>query len=139
MAVGLAALPPVEESGWSFMDILLVDDDKAFLKILGRCLSERGHRLRMAADGMEALRCMDEEHPDLIISDICMPGMGGVELLKEVQEQFPGTPVVLVTGQGGVGDSAAAFQHGAYGYLQKPIQVEALLAGINRLEKAEGG
>ena len=117
------------------MDILLVDDDEALRRVMGRMLAERGHDLKMAASGQEALRCMEEALPDLVISDVQMPGMSGIEVLREAGGRFPETPVVLMTALGEVGETDAAFQYGAYGYLQKPIKAEALLAGIRRLEE----
>ncbi len=118
------------------MDILLVEDDPILCKTLCQCLTYQGHRLRCAADGAEALLCLREDVPDLVISDIDMPQVDGIELLKQIQQRFAGTPVVLMTGHGGAGNTSAAFKYGAYGYLQKPIEVEALIAGIRRLEKA---
>ena len=117
------------------MKILLVDDDEGFCKMMSRMLADRGYLLKVASGGREALRCMEAELPDLVLSDIRMPGMGGIELLLAIGARFPGTPVVLMTGCGDPDYSGAAFQHGANGYLQKPIKVEALLAGILRLEE----
>jgi CheY-like chemotaxis protein len=116
------------------VNILLVDDDPIFLKVLDRCLAERGHCLRLATSGPEALERMEEKIPDLVFSDIEMPGMDGIELLRQVGERFPGVPVVLLTAYGDAIHTASAFQYGARGYLQKPVRVEALLAGIQRLE-----
>jgi DNA-binding NtrC family response regulator len=116
------------------VDILLVDDDETLRRIMGRALAERGHWLRAAASAAEALRLMEEQRPDLVLSDVEMPGMDGIQLLIAIQERFPGTPVVLMTACGDADRTAAAFQHGVSGYLQKPIQVKALLAGIRRLQ-----
>jgi DNA-binding NtrC family response regulator len=116
------------------VDLLLVDDDETLRRIMGRVLAARGHRLRTAASATEALCLMEEQRPDLVLSDIEMPGMDGIQLLIAIQERFPGTPVVLMTACGDADRTAAAFQHGVCGYLQKPIRVEALLAGIRRFE-----
>lgn len=118
------------------MNILLVDDDDTFRRTLGRLLAERGHRLRTAGGAAEALRLMEEQRPDLVLSDVEMPGMDGIQLLIAIQECFPGIPVVLMTACVDAAHTAAAFQHGVCGYLQKPIRVEALLAGIRRFETA---
>ena len=117
------------------MNILLVEDDPILRKALCQCLTGQGHHLRCAADGSEALQRLQEGVPHLVISDIDIPQVDGIELLKHIQQHFAGTPVVLMTGHGGVGDTSAAFKYGAYGYLQKPIEMEALIAGIQRLEE----
>ena len=119
------------------MYILLVDDDELFLKTMRRFLTGRGHQLQTAANGLEALEHMDEDLPELVISDIQMPHMDGIELLQRVQERYPAIPVVLLTGYGDARNAAAAFRHGAYGYLQKPVEVEALLAGLKRFEDSQ--
>ena len=119
------------------MNILLIDDDEALLKAIGRSLTDRGHALRTASSGREALRLMAEAPPDLMISDIEMPGMDGVALLRAVRKRFPDMPVILTTGYATVDTAIAALRLGACDYLKKPIRFQALLACIQRV--AEGG
>lgn len=116
------------------MKILLVDDDADFRRTMGRLLSDRGYALSVAADGVQALASMEAGVPDLVISDLRMPGMDGIELLQQVHRRFPNMPVVLMSAYAGAQDVADAFEYGAYGCLPKPVRVEALLAGIRRLE-----
>ena len=117
------------------MNILLIDDDEAILKAIGRSLTARSHALRTASSGREGLRLMAEDPPDLVISDIQMPGMDGVALLRAVRERFPDMPVILTTGYATVDTAIAALRLGAYDYLRKPIRFEALLACIQRVAK----
>ncbi len=117
------------------MNILLTDDDPTVLKTVGVFLSARGHRVRTASDGSEALRLMAEETPDLVISDIQMPGMDGIAFLKAIRGQFPDLPVILMTGYATVETAVAALRNRAYDYLKKPVQLEELQACIVRVEK----
>ena len=90
------------------MNILLVDDDEMILRTIGDFLSRRGHHLRTAPDGPEALRLVEDEPPDL--------------------------PVILMTGYATVETAVAALRHRAYDYLKKPIQLQELQACIERVE-----
>jgi len=116
------------------MNILLVDDDEMVLQTIGDFLTRRGHRVRAAADGSEALRLMDGEPPDLVLSDIQMPGMDGIAFLKAVRERFPDLPVILTTGYATVETAVAALRGRAYDYLKKPVQLQELQACIERIE-----
>lgn len=123
----------------AWMDILLVDDDTAFRTAVERSLTERGHEVRTARDGEEALCRLEEQRPRLVISDMEMPRMTGVELLIRVGQLYPDTPVILMTALGDAMDASTAFEHGAYGFLQKPLSLQSLLAGIRRLEAGAPG
>ena len=114
------------------MDILLTDDDREILDSLRRCLVARGHRVRTACDGLEALQRMEGRMPDLVISDIQMPRMDGLTFLKAARERFPEAPVVLMTGNREAGSAAEGGS--AQGCLEKPIKVEELLACIADIE-----
>ena len=116
------------------MDILLTDDDREILDSLRRCLVARGHHVRTACDGLEALQRMEGRMPDLVISDIQMPRMDGLSLLKAIRERFPGLSVVLMTGNREAAAEAAAEGGSARGCLGKPIKVEELLACIADIE-----
>ena len=116
------------------MDILLTDDDREILDSLRRCLVARGHHVSTACDGLEALQRMEEEAPDLVISDIQMPRMDGLTFLKAARERFPEVSVVLMTGNREVATRAAVEGGNAQGYLEKPIKVEELFACIADIE-----
>ena len=116
------------------MKILLVDDDSTFLRVMGDALKERGHQLRAVTSGREALRLLEQDCPDIVISDLEMPEMSGIELMTRVHERVPQLAVVVLSAIGDAASSSLAFQHGASGYLQKPCRVEALIEGIQRFE-----
>lgn len=117
------------------MDIILVDDEEIIHKSLGSLLSRAGHSVRKATNGLEALHLADQKPPDLIISDIRMPVMDGLELLERSKVRVPGTPVVLITGQGDEETAIAALHRGAHDYLRKPIKLEDLLVLLKGLEE----
>jgi two-component system nitrogen regulation response regulator GlnG len=117
------------------MNILLVDDDRKVLETLSSTLAGHGHRLRTASDGQEALRLMGEETPDLVISDIEMPGMDGIAFMREAQARYPKTPVVLMTASRDLDRAIAAFRGGAFDFLKKPIDLREVLACIEKVRE----
>ena len=119
------------------MKILLVDDDKMILQTIGDFLKRQGHDLKMAYDGAEALPLTEESAPDLVISDIQMPGMDGIDFLKAIRERFPDLPVVMMTGSRAPETAIAALRQRANDYLTKPIQLEELQACIDRVAGRE--
>lgn len=116
------------------MDILLVDDDDLFLTVLVRALEPRGHDVRTARDGQQALTEIADRAPELVISDVEMPGLNGVDMTRQLRVSHPNLPVILMTAVGGAAKASTAFEVGAYGYLVKPMRLASLLAGIQRLE-----
>ena len=119
------------------MNILLVDDEEVVLKSLGRFLTRCGHRLRTAPDGVEALRCVEEETPDVVISDVRMSDVDGLDLLERVKGRFPSLPVVLITGHWNREVAASARRKGVYDCLRKPVRIEDLMAVLERVKEGE--
>lgn len=117
------------------MNVLLVDDEEVVLKSVGGFLERCGHRVRTAADGADALGRMSEKLPDVVITDIRMPNLDGLELLGVLKVRFPGTPVVLITGHGDVDTAVSALQRGAFDYVRKPLRLETLVAILDRIEE----
>jgi DNA-binding NtrC family response regulator len=87
----------------------------------------------MAASGPEACRCVGEDPPDLVITDIQMPGMDGIALLKSIRERYPDLPVILMTGHETVETAVAALRNRAYDYFRKPVELQNLLDCIDRI------
>jgi len=112
--------------------ILVVDDDESLRRVTQMQLEDAGYNVNTAAGGDEALRLMEEDPPALVITDLKMPGMSGLELLKAVRAQHPQTAVVLVTAFGTVETAVAAMKAGAYDYITKPIDYEELLLVVQR-------
>ena len=110
----------------SHATILLVDDDPAALSLLERWLSADGYKVVTAMNGSEALEVFRQNDPDLVISDLIMPGMGGMDLLQKLRSESPDVQVILVTSYGSIPSAVEAVRAGAFDYLSKPIFVEEL-------------
>ena len=119
------------------MDIVLIDDEPIIHQALGSFLCRSGHQIHSAADGSEGIALASECKPDLIISDIRMPGIDGLELLEKLKMRTPTTPVVLITGHGDVTTAISALDKGAFAYMRKPVKLEELVAVIERIEERQ--
>ncbi|ALA58917.1 sigma-54-dependent transcriptional regulator [Nitrospira moscoviensis] len=114
------------------VSILLVDDDRDNRDLLAEALSKAGYRPTTAISGEEACEKAAAQDFGLIVSDIQMGAMSGLELLKWFRKQFPDTPVVLLTAFGSLDTAIHAMKHGAFDYLTKPINLEELLVVVER-------
>ena len=108
------------------MRVLLVDDETEFVSALAERLSLRGYETRTAASGEEALGKIDQSPPDVVLLDMLMPGMSGMEVLKRIKQDHPQVKVILLTGRGSW-DGIQGVREGAYDCLMKPIQIEELM------------
>lgn len=116
--------------------ILLVDDEKPMRKIIRLLLRDEGYEVFDVASGMAALKKIKEDEPDLILLDIMMPGMSGIEVLREVKEKHPKIDVIMVTAYGNLERAVESLRLGAYDFIQKPINQKNFIASIHRcLEK----
>jgi len=122
--------------GWK---VLLVDDEEDFASTLAERLRIRGMEARMAANGEEALRLISDDLPQIVILDVMMPGMSGLEVLKRIKVDHPHLPVILLTGIGTTKEGVEGMRLGAYDYLMKPLQIEGLIEKIGAaLQSTEG-
>jgi DNA-binding NtrC family response regulator len=112
--------------------ILVVDDDESLRRITQLQLEEAGYEVLTASNGNEALTVIEEETPVLVITDLKMPGLSGLEVLKKVRESYPHTTVLMVTAFGTVQTAVEAMKAGAYDYITKPIDYEELVLVVNR-------
>ncbi len=112
--------------------ILLVDDDPAVRRSLSETLSEEGHEVRTSENAEEALSQVAEYAPDLILSDIRMPGLSGIELLERVKQQAPSVDVILMTAYDDMPTVVRAMREGAFDFLVKPLQLAELQAVLDR-------
>ena len=118
--------------------LLVVDDDPGQRSLVETFLRSQGHRVETAASGADALKRAEAAPPALVISDVRMPGMTGLELLRAVKRAHPGLPVLLVTAYAGVRDAIGAIRDGAADYLEKPIDLDELAALVRRLLNTGG-
>lgn len=109
--------------------VLVVDDDHKILRLLRIEFTAQGFQVLMAERGREALDILDRQRPDLVVLDIIMPGMDGLEVLKRIREKS-GVPVILLTAKGTDSDKIMGLELGADDYLPKPFNPEELTARV---------
>ncbi len=116
--------------------ILVVDDDRSNLDSIERVFAREGYRVRTAADGLAALELIRAERPDVLVSDLMMPGLDGASLLRTVKAMAPEVEVVLMTAYGTVETAVAAMKDGAYDFITKPLKRHSVLRSVRKaLEK----
>ena len=113
--------------------ILIVDDDIAIRTSLAEAIAEWGVEVRVAGDVTQALASIAERVPDLVLSDVRMPGAGGMELLRLIRERAPATDVVLMTAYDDMNTVVAAMREGAIDFIMKPIALGALRHLVERV------
>ena len=111
--------------------LLLVDDDPGLLKLLGMRLVSEGYSVVTAESGQEGLKALGREKIDLVISDLRMDEMDGMQLFVEIQKLQPGMPVIILTAHGSIPDAVAATQQGVFSFLTKPVDKDALYKAID--------
>lgn len=111
--------------------LLLVDDDPGLLKLLGMRLASEGYRVDTAESGQQGLRVLAKERIDLVISDLRMDEMDGMQLFSEIQKVQPGMPVIILTAHGSIPDAVSATQQGVFSFLTKPVDKDALYKAID--------
>jgi two-component system, OmpR family, response regulator CpxR len=112
--------------------VLLVDDEREFVQTLSERLLMRDMGSAVAYDGESALQMVTEEEPEVMILDLKMPGIDGIEVLKRVKETHPDMEVIILTGHGSEVDRETCMKLGAFAYLQKPVDIEVLSETIKR-------
>jgi two-component system, NtrC family, response regulator GlrR len=112
--------------------ILIVDDDPALLRLLSLRLHYEGHTVVEASSGVAALAKLDHEIPHILITDLRMPGMDGLQLFEAVHRRFPLLPVLILTANGTIPDAVHAMQRGVFGYITKPFEGVDLMREVDR-------
>lgn len=116
-----------------FQQILVVDDEENARVGLSKLLAAEGFHVRSAEDGCMALACLQEEHFNLVISDLNMPNLDGLEFLRTVQSDYPDVSVIILTAACGARSYLEAMNLGAAEYLCKPLNLESLKSVMQRL------
>jgi two-component system nitrogen regulation response regulator NtrX len=114
-----------------FPSVLIVDDEPSILKTLGGLLSDEGFEVITAPNGYEALKIIDAESPDLVLLDIWMPGIDGIETLKEIRKENPYIQVIIITGHGTIETAVKATKLGAFDLIEKPLSIDKVILSIN--------
>ncbi len=123
-------MAPIENGD---IKILVVDDEAAARSALSELLRDEGYQVHTAGDGFKALGQLEEWAPDIVVTDVQMPGMSGIELMEKIRELVPAVGVVVMTAFGSVENAVAAMQAGADDYLTKPVHFPELLLILERL------
>src|SRR5450631_4470316 len=117
--------------------ILIVDDEANARSALSEILHDEGYQTETAADGFKALGKLDDFAPDVILTDLKMPGMGGIEFMEKARAAAPFAVFVVMTAFGTIASAVHAVKNGAENYLTKPLEFEALSAVVERaMDKA---
>ena len=114
-----------------FPTILIVDDEPSILQSLSGLLSDEGFEVLTAANGYEALKIVDTEFPDLVLLDIWMPGIDGIETLKEIKKDNPYIQVIIISGHGTIETAVKATKLGAFDLIEKPLSIDKIIVAIN--------
>lgn len=114
-----------------FPSILIVDDEPSILQSLSGLLSDEGFAVITAANGYEALKVVDAESPDLVLLDIWMPGIDGIETLKEIKKDNPHIQVIIISGHGTIETAVKATKLGAFDLIEKPLSIDKIIVSIN--------
>lgn len=118
--------------------ILLVDDDPGLLRLLSIRLRAEGFDVEAVESAQNALATLNHFSPDLVITDLRMDKMDGIGLLKELQTRSPGLRVIIITAHGTIPDAVTATQHGAFGFLTKPVDKDELMSLVERALQVSG-
>jgi len=114
-----------------YPSVLIVDDEPSILQSLGGLLSDEGFEVTTAANGYEALKIVDTESPDLVLLDIWMPGIDGIETLKEIKKDNPHIQVIIISGHGTIETAVKATKLGAFDLIEKPLSIDKVIVAIN--------
>src|SRR5687767_10384885 len=118
-------------------EILIIDDEKAIRKALTEILSFEGYKIEEAADGEEGLKKFRDKSYDVVLCDIKMPKLDGIEFLQKAGEANPDVPVIMISGHGNIETAVEAVKKGAYDYISKPPDLNRLLITIrNAMDKS---
>lgn len=113
--------------------ILIVDDEEGLREGLSKLLESEGYAALSAESGEQALQILQQSHIDLVLTDMRMPGMDGIELLKKIRERHPNVGVIILTGYGQIESYIEAMNFGAIEYVSKPFKVNELKFIINKV------
>ena len=115
--------------------VLIVDDEKDFVEMFSLRLKETGDKVFTAYSGKECLDRLEKETIDVVVLDIKMPGMDGIETLKEIKKRHPIVEVILLTGHGAIETAVEGMKQGAYDYLLKPADAREISAKLQGARK----
>jgi two-component system nitrogen regulation response regulator GlnG len=114
------------------VEIWIADDDNAIRYVLGEALRESGAQVREFTDAEQLIHALDEATPDVVVSDVRMPGTGGLKLLEQLKSRQIAAPVIIMSAFTDVASTATAYRNGAFDYLPKPFDLDQMLGAVER-------
>jgi DNA-binding NtrC family response regulator len=111
--------------------ILVIDDEAIVRTSCSRSLSPEGYEVKLSQNGADAMKMLEEESFDLVLTDLKMPDIDGIEVLKMIKQRWPRTEVIVVTGYQTVDTAVKSIKLGAFDYLEKPFTPDSLIAAVN--------
>lgn len=117
--------------------LLLVDDEEEFVKTLSERIHMRDLKSKIALNGEQALKIVDDQVPDVMVLDLKMPGIDGMEVLKRIRKAYPEVRVIILTGHGSEKEEKEARRLGAFEYLEKPADVDKLVHTIKHAYRSK--
>jgi signal transduction histidine kinase len=117
------------------MKVLVIDDERPILKMLDLYLSSEGYEVLTAENGEKALEIFEKQRPKLILTDIKMPGIDGIEVLRRIKEMDSHVEVIVITGHGDMDTAIGALKYGASDFVTKPLRYEVLMVSLERAKK----
>jgi len=115
----------------AYIQLLLVDDEERFLETTKTLLEKRGVQTLTAANGLDAMKILRTNKVDVVILDVKMPGLDGVEVLRKIKQEHPLVEVIMLTGHASVESAIEGLKLGAFDYLMKPCDVSVLMEKVN--------
>ncbi len=117
--------------------VLVIDDEKGIREVLEAILVDEGYEVTVAEDGIEGLARLAEQIIDAVILDVWLPNKGGIDVLKDIKETYPGMPVVIISGHGNIDLAVKAVKGGAFDFLEKPLSLEKVLTVVRNAIELE--
>jgi DNA-binding NtrC family response regulator len=111
--------------------ILVIDDESIVRTSCSRSLTPEGYEVKLSQNGADAMKMLEEESFDLVLTDLKMPDIDGIEVLKMIKQRWPQTEVIVVTGYQTVDTAVKSIKLGAFDYLEKPFTPDSLIAAVN--------
>ncbi|MGW8194797.1 MAG: response regulator [Desulforhopalus sp.] len=115
--------------------VMLVDDEEEFIELMSQRLETRGLKVVAVISGEEAVAMTEDQNLDVAVVDFAMPGIDGIETLKQIKEKRPDIEVIMLTGQGTIKSGIEAMKHGAIDYLEKPVDLNVLMEKIREAKQ----
>jgi len=121
------------------LDVWIVDDDQSVRWVLEKALRQAGMETKSFERAEHALDAIQTEAPDVLITDVRMPGMTGITLLERLHETAPGLPIIVITAHSGLESAVAAYAGGAFEYLPKPFDIDEAIELVNKAARQNNG